>query len=171
MSFVVEDGTGLTNSTAYAAEAEFDSYWTDRNVDVSGINSTAKKACLIKGTQFIDTNYRALFKGFRLTNTQALQWPRQCARDEFGASYAGIPVHLKYACIEYAFRANTAALQPDPIVDDSGLQVSSKIEKVGPIEENTSFLSSSVQTVKAYPAADAWLAEFLSSTGGGSSRV
>lgn len=77
----------------------------------------------------------------------------------------GIPKALKEAVAEYALRALTANLIPDPLRDDTGNEVTSKREKVGPIEEETGYLPGLSQAIPKYPAADRLLSQF---TGGGS---
>lgn len=76
------------------------------------------------------------------TTPQATQWPRQGVVDTSGDSVNGIPGALKAACAELAYRASTGTkLQPDfdPSIVTAGGVVSSKLERVGPIERQTTY--------------------------------
>jgi len=69
---------------------------------------------------------------------------------------------------EYAVRAAIAPLYADPTVDESGRIVQEKYEKVGPLEERTTYLKSNSvgQITKPYPAADRLLRPYLNPAGG-----
>ncbi len=164
MSFLVEDGTGLAASNSYGSVANADAYFTDR-LNTAWTGSTgAKQASLIAATDYIDARFGHLFYGSPVSDAQALEFPR----DQFVDATTlvpNIPKKLQYATFEYALRALTGPLAPDPEVDGSGYQVSEKYEKLGPIEERTRFAaigSGSVrELLKPYPAADMLLRSFL----------
>lgn len=97
-------------------------------------------------------------------NQQPLEFPRADLYDRQGNLVEGIPDRVQEATCEYAYRANSAALAPDPTVDATGLQVTGSRSKVGPIETQTTYSSeSSVQITKPYPAADRLLQEYVKS--------
>ena len=80
MAFVVEDGTGLTNSNSYISVADADTYFSDRNNTVwAALSTTQKEAYLIQATQYIDAVYSDRFSNIKLKSTQALEFPRICA--------------------------------------------------------------------------------------------
>lgn len=163
MAFVVEDGTGLPNSTSYAAVAFADGYFLDRMIlPWSLLSNDEKQANLIRATDYIDTRWGYLFKGEPILETQALVFPT--------SAFEGIPEILKKATSEYALRASSAPLAPDIEQDPSGFQVSRKFEKVGPIEERTDFAflgpGSTRQLLKPYPAADMLLRPLLKNAQG-----
>ena len=73
MAFIVEDGSGLTNSNSYASVAESDAYIADR--ELTDIRNTAQKqATLIRATDTIDTLY--IFRDVHKNDDQALECPR-----------------------------------------------------------------------------------------------
>jgi hypothetical protein len=72
IEFVVEDGTGLTNSTTYIDEAFFIQYWENRGIAYT--SSDTLKIILNRATQYLDDNY--CFKGARVVVGQSLQFPR-----------------------------------------------------------------------------------------------
>ena len=158
MAFVVEDGTGLTNSTSYSSVAFADAYFLDRMITPWSLLSTEQKqAYLIRATDYIDARWGNMFKGEPILETQALVFPT--------SAFEGIPEVLKKATSEYALRASTAPLAPDIEQDPSGFQVSRRFEKVGPIEERTDFAflgpGAVRQLLKPYPAADMLLRPLL----------
>lgn len=160
MAFVPEDGSGLPNSNSYIDVAYADAYFADRLITAwSSLTNPAKQAALIAATDYIDFRWGGYFKGCRETENQALEFPR--------TPWVGIPTNLKKATAEYALRASSAPLAPDPVQDPSGYQVSRRMEKVGPIEERTDFAflgpGAVRQLLKPYPAADLLLRQFISS--------
>ncbi len=93
---------------------------------------------------------------------QPLDFPRKNLYDRDGILVDGIPVKLKDCVCEYAYRANSAALSPDPETTDSGLRTTGIFEKVGPIETKTTFAENqTAQITKPYPAADRLLQEYV----------
>lgn len=172
MALVVEDGTGtIVGANSYESVAEFDAYCNARGMEVtSQYVSTDKERALIRSTEYIDLISGPRFKGRRLLSTQALRFPRACLYDpEFcWVPITGIPVQLKSALSEYAYREliTPGSLLPDPVMDERGLQVQTSMEKVGPIEERKTYLASSIRTVLPFPKADRFLQDFVNPAGG-----
>lgn len=96
---------------------------------------------------------------------QPLSWPRQYVYDDRGNAIVGIPDKIKQATSEYAVRALNSALFRDPTSDDFGGPVTSRREKVGPIEEEYDYASN--MTISRFPAADRLLYPFLVNGGRG----
>lgn len=78
---VKETGAGLTDANSYASVSDADAYheghlyssaWT-------GASAATKEAALVMATRLIDGSYQ--FNGYRSSDTQALQWPRQHCPD------------------------------------------------------------------------------------------
>jgi hypothetical protein len=82
LTLIKEDGTGLSNANSYAAVADGDAFHEGHlyAADWTGANSTTKAAALVMATRLIDAFYQ--FRGFKAHDTQALQWPRELARDD-----------------------------------------------------------------------------------------
>lgn len=158
MSFLVEDGTGLSASNSYASVAEYKAYCTDRGMSFAGVSDATIQQNLVKSTDYIDQRFGDQFVEEPETAEQALEWPRDGVwLDE------GLPIKLKYATIEYAFRVQTSPLWNVPTVNTTGV-VSQETKKVGPIEKSVSY-SSSASTIAAYPPADKYLRSLLNGTG------
>lgn len=146
MAFTVEDGTGLEDANALIDVAFADAYFTDRGVAAwTGDADTVKKPAIVRATDYLNNRFK--FKGCKFREEQALEFPRNDTAD--------MPVKMKQAVAEYALRALTTVLAPDPTVDATGGKVLMKREKVGPVEEETQYSdSTSVSLLKPYPAAD-----------------
>ena len=109
VTLIVEDGTGIADANSYISEAEYHAYWTDRgNATAIAITGDDLKSLLIKATDYIETVYYGLWKGERLTTTQALEFPRVIDLVD-----VGVPVRLKKACAELAWKANSGDLLVD----------------------------------------------------------
>ena len=67
-----------------------------------------------------------LLGGADVLTPQPLSFPRLQLFDREGLSVHGIPGRLKFANAEYAVRAVTAALMPDPTIDATGRAVTRK---------------------------------------------
>ncbi len=149
--FIVEDGTGKSNATSYASVEGADAYFNARlNQIWMDLELERKQAALIDATDYIDVRWGQVLKGKPLTETQTLLFPRDCPE--------GMPANLLKATYEYAVRASQSPLFKDPLVDESGYQVTGKSEKVGPIEEKTTYAyegtGSNLMTTIPYPYPD-----------------
>ena len=166
MAFVVEDGTGLSNANSYIEVAYADSYFTDRSIAAwSGDNAT-KQSAIVRATDYIEARWADSFLGWREfpDTPQSLSFPRLGLYDREGYLISGIPDLLKRATAEYALRALTVTLLPDPVVSDaSGREIESAREKVGPIE--TEYTYGELVPLRPYPAADRLLEQFLRTAG------
>jgi hypothetical protein len=171
MAFTVEPGDGtepLANS--YTTVQEWKNYWVDRGLDFSLYTDPDIEVALIRATDYIETQFRNRFYGYRLLADQPLSWPRtyvyvNCVVIE------GVPLQVKRATFEYAKRAlpDDADLLPDPAdTDATGQAIDKSKVKVGPIEKEITYSSSGaeVATLGSYPAADKWLEELMFSGGG-----
>lgn len=119
MALIVEDGSGLPNAESYISVEDADAYFSARgNASWAALTVEAKEAALRLATDYMSAAYGGKWCGKRLTDTQALDWPRT-GRD-------GIPEALKRQCAELAVRASTG-----PLMADQGAAVQS--ETVGPI--------------------------------------
>lgn len=144
MTLIVEDGTGLPNAESYVSTDDADTYNANRgNTLWATITTEEKEQCLRRATEYITGEYRLRWKGRRVLFTQALDWPRVgVVLDDFGGSqgrnnfgsyyqfqvpYNIVPVEIKSACCELAFRAAFDDLTPD-------LGPRIKSETIGPIK-------------------------------------
>lgn len=160
MALVVEDGTGKTDAESLASVAAFQAYCTARGISYSATTSVIE-AALRKGTDYLGQKYGQRLAGYRVSTTQALDFPRyEMPRRDIGAYayYASdaVPTAVVNACIEAAIRATTDDLSPD-------LAQAVKREKVGAIETEYQDFSNARPS---YPVIDALMAPFLIAGGG-----
>ena len=82
LTLIKEDGSGLANANAYADVGEGDAFHDGHlyAADWTGASSGTKAAALVMATRLIDAYFQ--FRGFKAHDTQALQWPREFARDD-----------------------------------------------------------------------------------------
>ena len=99
---------------------------------------------------------------------QPLSWPRDYVYSSKGTLILGVPDIVKQAVSEYAVRHVSATLLPDPSNDSYGASVKRIKEKVGPIEEETEYVSGTEgkDVFTKYPAADRLLRPLLKGSGG-----
>ena len=155
MAFILEDGTGKADSNSYSSFAAFEVYHNDRGNAYSATQSQIEMA-LIAATDYIDGTFGSCFKGCREfpETPQALYFPRTDICVD-GEELPNIPISLANATNEYALRALTSALAPDPTTDDSGQVVTGSKKKVGPISKELTFSDSVyIRVRKPYPTAD-----------------
>lgn len=165
MAFTVEDGTGVAGANAYIAVAYADAYFAERGITAWTGSNTVKEQAIVKATDFIETRWGDRFLGSPefLDPRQPLGFPRLELYDRAGQLVEGIPEKLKKATAEYALRALSGELMPDPVTDTSGAMVIGNRQKVGPIETEVTYAASSQGStvLKPYPAADRLLSEYV----------
>lgn len=74
MSLVIEDGTGLSTATSYVTVTEARAYALARGVTLSATDSVVETQ-LIKAMDYLEAQ-RDRYQGYKNTEAQALQWPR-----------------------------------------------------------------------------------------------
>lgn len=138
MPLIVEDGTGLASADSYISVADATTYHADRGnaAWASLASDTIREQHLRKATEYMQQVYRSRWLSFRVTSTQALDWPRAWVRlDDAPAGYGSamgfvpnnvVPVEVKRACAELALASIDGALAPP-------LERAASKETVGPI--------------------------------------
>jgi hypothetical protein len=167
MALEVEDGTGKADAESYISVADASAYHEARgNTAWAGLASdTEREQMLRRATDFMTATYRERWAGYRVSTTQALDWPRYevpikdvTVGGQFPAYYASdeVPVAVQRACAELALRAIDGDLAPDldaPVIR----------EKVGPIE--TEYAVGARQST-VFRAIEGMLAPFFATSGG-----
>lgn len=98
MAFIVEDGTGLTDSNSYVSVQEYRDYFANRGIDVLSETDAQIEGWLVQATDFLDLQYE--YKGWQLLNTQALQFPREAYDVNNEIINLLVPKAIKNATIE-----------------------------------------------------------------------
>jgi hypothetical protein len=148
IEFVVEDGTGKTDSTSYAEIADFRQYWENRGVDYSSTVDDTIKAWLNSATEYIDFNY--VFKGVKTSTDQALEWPRTGVTDRYCNLVDSdiIPTEVIYSTCYLAAQVANGSL--------FNIGTNVKSDSYGPV----SVTYSGEAGAKTYKAADQYLKWF-----------
>ncbi len=86
LTLIKEDGTGRADANAYASAADGDAYHEGHLYASAWTAATlaSKEAALVMASRVIDAEYQ--FNGWRVSDSQALQWPRVQCPDPDGAS-------------------------------------------------------------------------------------
>lgn len=161
MALIVQDDQGfVAGANAYCDEVFFASYFSDIGIDVSAYTLAQQQAAIIQATRYIDMRFR--WAGERANRGQTTKWPRWRAFDEDGYYVTGVPIPVKNAVCEAAYRSlQGVSLLPDPTHDQTGLMVSNKLVKVGPIEESYTYTrapGAAGAALPAFPAIEMMLA-------------
>jgi hypothetical protein len=86
---IKEDGTGKVDANSYASAADGDAYHDGHLYATAWTAATTgnKEKALVFATRLIDSQYQ--FGGTKVTETQALQWPRENCRDLDAGRWTG----------------------------------------------------------------------------------
>lgn len=164
MSIVTEDGSGKSDAESFITLAAATQYHSDRgNAAWAALASDAlREQALRRATDYMEQVYGQKWKGARMTDAQALSWPRYdvCANG-FDVDSDVVPVAVQRACAEMALKAAAGVLAPD-------VGRLAKREKVDVIE--VEYESGAVPYVR-YRAVDNLLAPYLDGVGGGSVKA
>lgn len=95
---VKEDGTGRSDANSYAAAVDGDAYFDGHLYATSWTAASTgnKEKALVFATRLIDSQFQ--FNGWKTTNEQALQWPREnCPDPDRGLALALVVLRLRAA--------------------------------------------------------------------------
>jgi hypothetical protein len=163
VALIVEDGSIVADAESYASVADADAYFAARaNAAWAALaTDAAKEAALRSACDYIEAVYGGRWLGDRVSDTQALSWPRSgvCV-DGVEIADDAIPAQLVRANMELALKASA-----DSLLADQSAQVTS--ETVGPI--SVTYADGARQGVK-YAFVDALLGPLLG-VGAGQIRV
>lgn len=161
MALIVETGTGSASSESYASVAEADTYHGNRgNTLWVALLEVEKEQALRRATAFMTQVYRMRWTGYRMSDVQALDWPRAYVPvPDIVGIYRGtafipgniVPSVVRDACIELANYAASGDLNPP-----STQNVVSK--EVGPIKV---VYDKDSPSGKRFTSVDALVAPFL----------
>ena len=130
--FIVEDGTGLENSTSYVAldyaSTYAESFFSEADyITWSEASDASLERVLNRATMYLDSTYQ--FLGEKSTATQALQFPRAYLYDFKGDLISGVPNDIKKAVCLVAIRLlNGVNMSPD--LERGGKVIREKIDVI-----------------------------------------
>lgn len=164
MTFTLEDGNDIANANAYAAVADVDTYFSDRNDSAWTGDTPTKQAAIIKATQYVDQRWGGRLKGTRSNENNDLEFPRSSLYDRAGKAVTGIPTKLKNAVAEYAKFSLGSDLFPTIEMNTTGKRLKATREQVGPIRTEEEYEDGgAVDTVRILQAGDAWMKDYITS--------
>jgi hypothetical protein len=150
---VQDDQASVAEANGYISIDYMRNYWSTRGNELMDYTDDQLAVGIVLASSFLDTRF--IFVGIKLRGRdQSTEWPRSSVWDRDRFYVNGIPPEIKKATAEYALRALTMELNPDPERSAAGVAVQSKSETVGPISESTTYVSGAVFTMPKYPAAD-----------------
>ena len=125
LTLIKEDGTARTDANSYATAADGDAYHDGHLYasDWTSATTARKEAALVMATRLVDSQCQ--FGGFRVSDQQALQWPRWKCPDPDGG-LALIPLRLlprgmgfvDYTIVPKAVRDATCEMARELLVVD-----------------------------------------------------
>ena len=118
VTLVVETGASLATANTWASASEFTAYCNDHGYSLTAYPLADTQAvALILAAEYLRNEDRYAYRGQRTTDTQRLPWPRAGVVVLYGTGVplasTNIPTALKDAQCELAYRALSAAIQPD----------------------------------------------------------
>lgn len=150
LQFIIEDGTGKTDSTSYADVADFRQYFENKGTTFTETDDEIKP-WLNEATEYADNNYR--WGGTKFSSTQALKIPRSdwydCDGEDISSS---VPIQLKKGVYELAYSRKGA--QSISVGGSTDNTVKSK--SMGPARVEYRSSTSANNGTITYPKADAW---------------
>jgi len=140
---------GGASSDSYATLGEYQAYAAAMGWTLTASESE-QETHMRRARVYLDRAY--LWHGYRASETQALQWPRDMvpAVDGFSVASDSIPQPIMDAQCEMAWLIHEGA---DPFATVSGGEVKRKREKVDVIEEETEYGDARERPL--YPSVDA----------------
>lgn len=168
MALITEDGSGRPDAESFCSVAEATTRhklfgraaWVD-------LDTADKEAFLRRATQYLETMYRARWKGQVQFEAQALSWPRHAVvipgRTPQGYLVPGnsVPADIRNACADLALRCIDGELAPD--VGPAVVR-----EKVGQLEVE---YAQSTRDVTVFRDIDMMIGLYLSGSAGSASSM
>lgn len=137
------------------------------DLDVAALTLYTYYDDIVSTETLADGSFDQVTTSGQSNKSQTTEFPRNNLYDSESGIVTGMPEKLKEATYEYAYRANSTTLAPDPVVHESGLRQIGDRVKVGPIETEVQFAGeTSVEITRPYPAADRLLQEYVDSNVG-----
>lgn len=148
MAFEVETGTGSATATSFTTEAFADA-WAADHPSFPGASTWAaeasgdKQASLIEGTQALGTWFGLRLSGRRQYKIQALDFPREGARDrrtDRTVDIGTVPVSFEQATAILAIKHRGAStIVPLVSIANQSVQILREKVKIGPLEFDDEF--------------------------------
>ncbi|MCP5041083.1 MAG: hypothetical protein GY944_08625 [bacterium] len=167
MVLIQEDGTGVAGADAYVTTVYVDTYVTDHISAAARIiwDAHVEQDRLIReATRYIDTKYRARWKGRRANSDQGLSWPKVGVvdLDRYQLTSTEMPVALLQATAFAAYHGIAVPLEP---VQASPSSLTGKTIKAGPVSIAKTFAAGGENQLPRFPTIDRLLRPFIEEGG------
>lgn len=157
MALVIEDGSQVSGANSYVTVAEARTFATARGVTLSAVDADVE-VLAFQAMDYLEA-LRSSFKGYKVSDIQALQWPREDVYiDDYYFDSDDIPQELKNAQCQLMMDAVDTTLQ-----GNSGGRTVTK-EKVDVIEVEYSAMGATTDQ-PIFSKANAFLAPLLIRSG------
>ena len=166
MALTVETGEGLSDADSYISVADADTYNTNHSnsADWIGASTADKEKALRLATQSLNLKYRSRWKGLKVEQVNALDWPRTGVQDGsgFAVESDSIPQNILDAECELALRE----VQGDELIADRSKTGSEKktLIKAGPITKAVEYVGGSSKQ-KQWPIVDLLVQQYIDASG------
>lgn len=135
MIFTPETGAGVAGANSYLSLLRYQEICDLLEYSYADIADSTIEARLIRSATIMDSSYRHMFPGERMTATQGLEWPRANATYVDGADIADdvVPVEIEMATVELVQVLNSGATV-QPTLSSSGEVVYERNRVEGAVE-------------------------------------
>lgn len=158
LTLIIETGLASQQSQSYASADDLRAYAKLRNSSVPSADADCE-ALLMKAMDYLEDQD---YVGERLTQHQALKWPRAWARvEQWSVEANEIPRQLIYAQCALAIEAQTVDLLPTQDITASGQVTQETVGPVTTVYANTGV----VRRVPAMAKAEALLRTLIKRSG------
>jgi hypothetical protein len=141
MTLIIEDGSQVVGANSYITTTELTTYATARGVTLTA----SAEVLIISAMDYIES---LAYQGYKVSSTQALQWPRSYVYiDGYAFASDDIPQHLKDGLAQVAI-AIDAGNGPLTTIGRAKKKV-----KAGPVEVEYADNATSVAVVRTISAA------------------
>lgn len=141
VSIIVEDGSVVTGANSYVTTAQLQTYADNRNITISASDLSE---LIIQSMDYIES---LVYKGYKLTRDQALQWPRSGVMvDGYYLDSDTIPQELKNGQMAAALAVD-AGNSPLATLERGKKRV--RVEGAVEVEYFTSYSANTVRTINS----------------------
>lgn len=168
MAFLVQSDEGdVVGANAYFTVSWLLGFYRERQLTLSTNDGQALQGAIIRVTDFMDSRYP--YRGQIKNEGQSTQWPRIYAwrppANGQVVAYEGIPDELKKAGALLVPEALLGPLVKNATQDDTGRAVDRRLERVGPITEETYYRRGGGGSLPVYTQAELVLAPLIQGAG------
>jgi hypothetical protein len=142
-AFLLEDGTGIENATAYVSVDYADDYLGEA---WAAETTQDKEAAIMAGSEYADARWGPKLLSSPLVSTQGLEMPRADLYSRYGVLIEGVPDDWAKAVCIYASASLAGTLYPAQSTSVNTTDVKRKKTVVGPVETEIEYQTGAITT-------------------------